>query len=1447
VASTRPTAIDRIREFSSEVSRYFLEFLETDFHRQRMPRRRVRLTNDQGLRTAINLRSFPDFAAALWTAASSTDNKRHLTVRRGRYRTRPNPILQNLIVQHLDSITEEVLARVRTNTLATARENRAQGSDDPEKYVESIRGQFSDEVLKELVAPVLHLLESSFRQLGDAAADAVFGTESDLLDVLIEPAFEPLGPALNTLLLTGNQAPLKSVLDEFFSRESTIARMSEFFAAFATADLFDELREVMNYLAAGAEGFSLYAYFGDIKHGSAKYPLFYVVLATRFDSETPAYELELDSRFFVHKQAFDYVFQEISKEGARAVSVVEQRIVHLEAGHSLVDDMAPIANALQAGISLNGSVDFRNRAPQKADSAVLAITNSTYLAAFEKSDEGLLNDYEALITVLEAEHARAGDMFTEMVRGMLLQDPPSVRAEVESAWDGLPIPERLVADTPIPINEEQRKILSAVRNEKCRYIIVQGPPGTGKSHTITAVAFDCIMSGRNILVLSDKKEALDVVEAKLRDALTVVRPGDDFPDPILRLGRAGGTYTRLMASGAQNRIRTFHKAQSARELQMENDRARKKDDLKTRITGSVNAYAGVSMAGVVELHRLERSLEKTLPGLPVRLQKVSSALAVGELLELTRRVGRAADAAAFLTADDRADTAEALWIAAGLESSVRELADRGRFAKEFGWLTGEQRTGLAAAIVEAIGLRWPLLGYLFTGSKVAAVSARVTLLLGGAQPIDMRLRAPDLQRLLEAQRALLASLEAHRLNETLAASAWSKLKSAPSNTGNPQAVSAFVFAFAKAVGKETIRSIHPAGASGSDLLQCLLDAARYAQLWQHACAQFAKAPEFDYAGLKSELEVLNVSRMAHEIDGRFVRFVDNSRATAQSLAGVIKGRRQFPQTEFGHLKEAFPCVIAGIREFAEYIPLQAELFDVVVIDEASQVSVAQALPALLRGKKVVVLGDRQQFANVKSATASGEMNRRYLHRLDRFFREHISVAQDKIERLKHFDVKRSILDFFGLIANFEIMLLKHFRGYAETISFSSRYYYNGQLQAIKIRSRPVSEVIKFHVVDPSSNSDRKDNVNEAEAQFILEELRAMVKRAEEDEAVESVAVITPFREQHAYLTKLLLKDADAERFERELRLKIMTFDTCQGEERDVIFYSMVATEGRDMLNYVLPVNLDPLDQDSEENLKKQRLNVGLSRAKETMVFVLSKPIESYKGTAARLLQHYKSVLDKPMPGPEKTDPRSPMERKVLDWLQRTAFFQNNRDSIEIQPQFPVGDYLRQLDETYRHPAYRCDFLVTVALPEKSVQIIVEYDGFEHFLDGTHIDAGNYSDYYKPEDLERQFVLEDYGYRFLRINRFNLGHDPVAQLSDRLTKLVDVARHEPNHEAVEGVQADAQGLANGELRTCTRCKQIKSAKEFWDQSLGNGAGGTGRVCMSCKRRQGKSTRRFWRRR
>ncbi len=89
-------------------------------------------------------------------------------------------------------------------------------------------------------------------------------------------------------------------------------------------------------------------------------------------------------------------------------------------------------------------------------------------------------------------------------------------------------------------------------------------------------------------------------------------------------------------------------------------------------------------------------------------------------------------------------------------------------------------------------------------------------------------------------------------------------------------------------------------------------------------------------------------------------------------------------------------------------------------------------------------------------------------------------------------------------------------------------------------------------------------------------------------------------------------------------------------------------------------------------------------------------------------------------------------------------------------------------------------------------------------------------------------MESYGYRFLRINRFNLGKDPVMTLSERLYQLLELAGAEPESTAVDAALEQAAGLANKELKPCSRCGEIRAQENFFDPSLREGAGGYGRV-------------------
>jgi hypothetical protein len=278
----------------------------------------------------------------------------------------------------------------------------------------------------------------------------------------------------------------------------------------------------------------------------------------------------------------------------------------------------------------------------------------------------------------------------------------------------------------------------------------------------------------------------------------------------------------------------------------------------------------------------------------------------------------------------------------------------------------------------------------------------------------------------------------------------------------------------------------------------------------------------------------------------------------------------------------------------------------------------------------------------------------------------------------------------------------------------------------------------------------------------------------------------------------------------------MTFDTCQGEEREVIFYSLVATAQKDWLAYVFPSRLDRDNSDEvDHNLRLQRLNVGLSRGQEKIVIVHSKPIEQYSSALRVALLHYRNELEraKSMPTEDDVDEESPMERQVLHWLDQVPLIRDLDGDCEIIAQFELGKYLRQLDPTYHHPDYRVDFLIRVTDGEQQHQLVLEYDGFEfHFAKGVAagmINASTWRSYLTPEDLEREKVLESFGVQMIRLNKYNLGKNPVATIDSLLRERLDSMNNgRQPHELVKKLAKKTNeietGLKNGYYKRCKRC-------------------------------------------
>lgn len=1529
-----------------------MHFLDTDFKKRRVPKRNTIQKTQNDLTVCLDLAKFKKLKKVLYEQFHTGFEKDSIIIKKGEYTNVLPEHLMEFIHRQIKNLSKDDLELIFKNLQKLIEEYALLYAKEYDKYIEELFEETKNTLTRDLILNFLNSIDKPLDNLELADENSKYQMELDIADSFLSTIKIDFKELLDSYFHQDAKKgiDLSKELPKLIRLADLKESLTNFFEKFAISDAFQDIYELYrnNQLMDKTD---LYLYFYELGLGKEKFPVFYVPVSVMQDDAK--FTLSFDKRIFINTKAVDFVVQEFNEqtENKSTLSGALERITYL----SDVDDpSAAISHVVQTLTNFFGfskEINISDPADQRIVNLSANFSNKSYLFLFDKSDEALINDYEE---ILSGEGNLLG-AFTELIGQFIHENPASFVEEVEREWDGLPIGDRLVIESPIPLNEEQKQVVMALRKPDCKVLILEGPPGTGKSHTITAVICNALLEGKSVLVLSDKKEALDVVEDKITETLNKVRHEDDFQNPILRLGRTGNKFSSIVQESTIQKIKEHNRTYKNGKEEFEKKLQDHMTGAKANVLENVEYFKGIRIAdiqfyykndsrfGSIEwinesegkenpnladaLLHLEESLgripeihslhlksstlsEATLQKLRMLLESYASLQALREQVGQIEPYEEEISIIEGYTTKDRAlfrKEAEDLHMAlAALTSDFEVIAKHFKkvkpnkvslstFLKECGLilriaelhdavqsyapnaissdvmnvseLTPASLPKLKRYIEEIQTLRRPIIGYLGRKESIENLTKNLKKqhpsfsLAEPQKQLAKLLRLVDVLEFLQSQispnesnvpfgevlRLLVAvekkEIKLEELNRITSSmksaidafqefstdyaafdiervATYTALVDVIALTDVIQSHRSFItdeklpletapaylrskpleadIAWLKAAilefdelwqiktdieAVQTFISSYPQTAAN---LKLSSDAA--INIWKSSALfdlsseefreyiqfknienvilnAFNRPPADNYFDSMNEIEELVTVKMTNFLDERIIDFTENCRNDVQTLKGIIRKKKEFPKELFAKMKKAFPCILAGIRDYAEYIPLEQDLFDLIIIDEASQVSIAQALPALIRGKKIIVLGDEKQFSNVKSSNASNVQNSEYKSKLKKVFLEAISKKSSHLEKLAKFDIKISILDFSGFIANYRCMLRKHFRCYPEIISYSDKHFYNNYLQCMKIRGKPLDEVIRFDVIPHDGKFDQYKNVNIAEVDYILEKMREFKKQG----VVQSLGIITPHTEQQRMLFQKINEAPERDFFFNDCKLKIMTFDTCQGEERDYIFYSMVATREKDRLNHIFLKSFGTIQDEVEGKIRAQRLNVGFSRAKECMHFILSKPVEEFHdGELRNALLHYQRELED---GKKRiiggTDKNSPMELDVQVYFHQTKFYKDNKDVIELIPQFPIGEYLRQIHRNYRHPDYKVDFLLIF----EGGKYIIEYDGFkEHFGHVENledINGGNYESYMSDDDVYRQKVLEGYGYRFLRLNRFNLGRDPVDKLNSML--------------------------------------------------------------------------------
>jgi very-short-patch-repair endonuclease len=459
-----------------------------------------------------------------------------------------------------------------------------------------------------------------------------------------------------------------------------------------------------------------------------------------------------------------------------------------------------------------------------------------------------------------------------------------------------------------------------------------------------------------------------------------------------------------------------------------------------------------------------------------------------------------------------------------------------------------------------------------------------------------------------------------------------------------------------------------------------------------------------HAGLRARLTEATLADLAKFVAARARLAQDGGAATATRLRRVMRDslRRAIA---------ALPCWIIPEWRVGEHLPAEPGSFDLVIIDEASQSGIT-ALPAVLRGRKLLVIGDDQQVSPSAVGIAGEAVDR---------LRAIWLAGQTLAEQI---DPATSLYELAAMMYPAGVVMLReHFRCVPAIIGFSARFY-AGRLLPLRLATpgeRLGPPLVDVFVAD----GRRRGAVNEAEAEAVVAEIAAIVgEHAPGAPPRRSIGVIALHGDRQARLIQDRLIETIGPEAMSDHRILCGNAASFQGQERDIVFLSMV----HDAASAVRQTGRAYL----------QRYNVALSRARDRLVLVRSVSAAALKEGDIKLdvLRHFQ-------PPAPAADPPGDVLAACRTEFERTVGARLVAAGYRIRPQVAIG-------------GGAIDFVVEGAGDRR---LAVALDG----------DVWQAPDRW-AEEVRRQKALERFGWRFWRCWGSAWEAQPAAMLADLLAAL-----------------------------------------------------------------------------
>ena len=409
-------------------------------------------------------------------------------------------------------------------------------------------------------------------------------------------------------------------------------------------------------------------------------------------------------------------------------------------------------------------------------------------------------------------------------------------------------------------------------------------------------------------------------------------------------------------------------------------------------------------------------------------------------------------------------------------------------------------------------------------------------------------------------------------------------------------------------------------------------------------------------------------------------------------------------------------------------PLSPGIFDYVIFDEASQVDLPSAAPALYRAKRAIIVGDPMQLTHIAGITRDIDKGLAKIHGLTK-------EREIYPSKIRYCDV--SLYKSAENSLNHKpILLTNHYRSEDQIIALCNQAFYEGRLKimtTLDYSRYPNSLPLGVHWVNCEGEVYKHpagSRINNTEVLLVNKIFQDILQKILGTNL--SIGVVTPYSRQQDAIREKISQSTLAELLEKH-NVKVLTAHKFQGSEKDIVIFSLVlASRGNG-------------NSDRWYNIYPQILNVALSRAKYLLYIVGDKNFcHRRDGVLKRLVETYEELKKQ-----EKTEEYtlfekfdSSTERFLFEKLQEIDFGQHG---YKLIPKLVVK-------------RYTLDFAL---LGKKKINI--ECDGCQHEI---------IERWPVVEDVERDEFLKKEGWEILRFPNHKVLSQTNIVIEEILKRIYD---------------------------------------------------------------------------